>query len=930
LKQTIYFNMENWIKGIDYPEWMVEEGLKTLKKQHLLENETPRQMYVRIVDTLSDKLYDMFRKQGKLSASESKLRTKKVKSTWFDYLWKGWLSPSTPILSNLGSNKGFTISCFVAKTPDNLKGIYNTLKETALLTKYGGGVGITFEKIRGRGEAISEGGFTEGVVPFIKVFDSAVVATAQGGTRRGAFSINLPIRHKDINEFLKIRLPEGDVNRQCLNINHCVTIDDFFMEDIINGNTEARNTYAKILSTRMKTGQPYIMYYHNVHNQRPDDMKKRNLKVNGTNICCLAGSTEVLTKEGVFKIKDLVGKEVTIFDGNDWVKCNNFKSFGEDEVIRVHFKNGSYVDANKNHRWFAAKSYEDIRRNKYYETFTSDLKVGMWLESNFKSYFGSESMRGAYIKGFLLGDGTSHSNRPLLNVHFTKYACLKRLIESVKELKQNEIINSNTILDFSFSDEVINTPQLGKQRFKRLKGLTSVSNELLSYCKDYKQNLPDFTNLNEKDKLMLLSGILDADGTYSKGIQISSVHEKFIKSLQSLIFSIGYSSNFDICKHEGRTTVYRLSIGSYDSFELFDKLFCVRLKKPSVKPNRRLTDYKKITKIEYLKNKEEVFCPTIPTTGKFLLSNGVLTGNSEILSYHDYEHTVVCDLASVNIAKYDEWKNDNDFIEHALLFLDVNLQEFIENAKNVEGFENAVRFAEKSRLLGLGWLGFHAYLQQNNIPFISFATKNLIKAIGSKLKKEGDVYNKKYGKLLGAPEWCDTNRNLCLFAIAPTTTTSLVMGGVSQGIEPIIANAFIQKSSKGTFIRRNKNFEKLIREKYPEKDTPEFWNTIETTYKGSVQHCEFLTDLEKEVYLTAYEINQLELVKQAAIMQQYVDQGISLNLFFPSDVEGKWLSNVHLEAWKQGLKTLYYLRTESIASRNMNSSTFNDCYYCEG
>jgi len=307
-----------------------------------------------------------------------------------------------------------------------------------------------------------------------------------------------------------------------------------------------------------------------------------------------------------------------------------------------------------------------------------------------------------------------------------------------------------------------------------------------------------------------------------------------------------------------------------------------------------------------------------------------MTGNTEILAPHDFDHTVVCDLASLNISKYDEWKNEEDFIENSLLFLDTNLEEFIQKAKNKIGFEESVRFAEKSRLLGLGWLGFHSYLQEKNIPFNSLITRSIINEIGKKQLKEGEIYNKKHGKLFGSPEWCDENRNLCLFAIAPTTTTSLVLGGVSQGIEPIVANAYIHKTAKGTFIRKNKTFEKLIKEKYPQYDNENFWAKLESEYKGSVQWCDFLTDDEKEIFLTAYEINQLELVRQASIMQKYVDQGISLNLFFPSDVDPKWLSNVHLEAWKLGIKTLYYVRTESIASRNMKGSTFSDCLYCEG
>lgn len=580
--------INNWIEDKDYPSWMVEEGLKTLARQHLLEGETPREMYERISETLTRQLSHMLMTNSKWAVEEIVDYSNKVKVKWFEYMWNGWLCPSTPILANCGTNRGLTISCYINRVPDSIDGIYSKLHEVAMLTKQGGGVGITFDKVRGRGEPISAGGFTEGIIPFIKVYDSAIVATSQGSTRRGAISINLPVRHKDIKEFLKIRLPIGDVNRQSLNINHCVTIDDYFYESLLDGEPNSRELWADILSTRMKTGQPYIFNYHNANKNKPEDFIDRNLKIDGTNICT------------------------------------------------------------------------------------------------------------------------------------------------------------------------------------------------------------------------------------------------------------------------------------------------------------------------------EIFLP------------------------HDFDHTVVCDLASLNLTKWNEWKDDNEFIELSLLFLDSNLQDFIETARTKIGFESAIKFAEKSRALGLGVLGWHTLLQSKNIPFNSFGARTLIKSIGSKLQAIGQEYNQKWGKTLGQPEWCNSNRNTTLFAIAPTTTNSLVSGGVSQGIEPIICNAWVQKSAKGTFIRKNKYFQRLIQRKYKEYDTESFWNSVMVEHQGSVQHLDFLTDDEKEVFLTAYEINQLELVKNAALWQQFIDQGISLNLFFPSDVDPKWCNKVHLTAWEEGLKSLYYVRTESILSRNMKSSTFSDCLYCEG
>jgi ribonucleoside-diphosphate reductase alpha chain len=933
--------IKNWQAGIDYPEWMTEESLKTLSRQHLLENETPVEMYHRVASALGKKLFEMI--ENRLKTCEDPVISEQLKSIhvhdieakWFSYMWKGWLAPSTPILSNAGAKRGFTISCFIERVPDSMDGIYSKIHEMAMLTKMGGGVGITFDKVRGRGEAISAGGFSEGVIPFMKAYDSAIIAASQGNVRRGSAAMNLPVRHKDIEEFLKMRIPVGDVNRQCLNLNHCVTIDDYFMESVERGDSADRNLYAQILSTRMRTGQPYIFYYHNVHRQRPADMVKRNLKIDGTNICCLTGDTKVFTVDGIFPIKDLVGKKVKIYDGEVIVECDNFKSYGPDTVYEIKLANGQVLKANADHRWFVAKGYNQVKNGKYTEVRTHKLQKNDFLEFKNLEYHGTKKVSGAYLKGFLIGDGTcTNEVRPVLNLHFPKFSCEQRLLKSGEELLKKASLKHNTIEDLSFSETVTlnNSTSFGKQIFKKMKGLTLRSEELLPFVTLYKKSLPeDIADWDKASKLEFLAGLFDADASYTRsGFQFTTIKRTLVEDLQNLLFTLGINSSLDEMTMTTGRVMFRLTIGSLDSYELYNILGSARFEQLSKKPNRRSTGFRKVVSVTKLEEKEEVFCPQVPTTKKFLLANGIMTGNTEIMQPHDFDHTVVCDLASWNLVKWDQYKDDPEFTELSLLFLDANMQLFIDDASEKVGFENAVRHAKKARALGLGILGFHTMLQQKNIPFISIAARSYIRQIGSKMKSEGEEYNRKWGKLLGNPEWCDSNRNLLLFAIAPTATNSIVVGGVSPSLEPLIANAWIHKTAKGTFIRRNKVFEDLIKNKYPEHDTENFWNELTTAHKGSVQTLEFLTEDEKEVFLTAYEINQLELVKNAGIWQQFIDQGMSLNLFFPADVDPKWFSNVHMTAWKEGIKSLYYVRTESILSRNMNQNTFSDCVMCEG
>jgi ribonucleoside-diphosphate reductase alpha chain len=201
----------------------------------------------------------------------------------------------------------------------------------------------------------------------------------------------------------------------------------------------------------------------------------------------------------------------------------------------------------------------------------------------------------------------------------------------------------------------------------------------------------------------------------------------------------------------------------------------------------------------------------------------------------------------------------------------------------------------------------------------------IFRTIRANAEKETAVLAKE----LGEPEWCKGygRRNTHLLAVAPTVSNSLISGGHSAGIEPIRAAIYSQKSAKGTFIIRNPTFESLLIEK--KQNTPEVWKTI-VERGGSVNHLKFLTDLEKEVFMSAMEINQYAIVKQAAQRQKWIDQGQSINLFFGANSDPKYIHGVHLEAWKSNIKSLYYLRTEGVINGDLASRSKDECAACEG
>ena len=570
---------ENWIIGEDYPSWGNNDIYKkTISGGYLHHDETPREAYHRVAKTVARRLYKP-----------------EMASTFFDYIWNGWLCLASPVLSNTGTDRGLPISCFGIDVADSIQDIGQKNLEMMLLAKHGGGVGIGINQIRPAGTKITGNGTSDGVVPFCKIYDSTILATNQGSVRRGAASVNLNIEHSDFEEWLDIREPKGDVNRQSLNLHQCVIVGDKFMRKLEQGNEEARKKWGKLLQKRKATGEPYILFKGNTNKSNPPAYKENGLKVHMTNIC------------------------------------------------------------------------------------------------------------------------------------------------------------------------------------------------------------------------------------------------------------------------------------------------------------------------------------------------------SEITLHTDENQSFVCCLSSLNLAKYEEWK-DTNLIYDATFFLDGVMEEFIQRAKGLRGFDNSVRSAQKGRALGLGVLGWHTYIQEKGIPFEGLLSQYETRKIFSQIKIESERASMDLAEIYGEPLWCSGTgmRNTHLRAVAPTVSNSKLSGNVSPGIEPWAANVFTEQSAKGTFIRKNPTLENVLEDNGLNNEY--IWGKI-LGDGGSVQDIEELDDVlmgdhdipVKEVFKTFKEINQLELVNQAGIRQQYIDQSVSLNLAFPSVATPKWLNKVHMDAWKKGVKTLYYTRTESVLRGDIAANAMDEnCLSCDG
>ena len=310
---------------------------------------------------------------------------------------------------------------------------------------------------------------------------------------------------------------------------------------------------------------------------------------------------------------------------------------------------------------------------------------------------------------------------------------------------------------------------------------------------------------------------------------------------------------------------------------------------------------------------------------------------SEITLATDEERTAVCCLSSVNLEYYDDWKNHGSFIPDLIRMLDNVLTYFINNAPSQ--LEKAKFSAMRERSIGLGAMGFHAYLQKNDIPFESGLAGGINMEMFSYIKDKADQTTRELAIEKGACPDDDTAsvRNAHLLAIAPNASSSILCGNTSPSIEPFRANAYTQKTKTGSNLVKNKFLDALIKEKISPELYEETWSSI-VANKGSVQHLDFLDDWKKDVFKTAVEINQSWVVEHASVRQEFVCQSQSVNLFFPPDVNKADLHNVHMLAWAKNLKTLYYLRSEAISRADNVSNQAkreiifeqSDCLSCEG
>lgn len=542
--------------------WLNEESQQVLNRGYLLKGETTKTAIERIATAAARRLYKP-----------------ELAEAFIEMIEKGWMSLSSPIWANMGTERGLPISCFNVYVPDYIEGITHKLGEVIMQTKIGGGTSGYFGHLRERGSAVTDNGKSSGAVSFMKLFDTAMDTISQGGVRRGAFAAYLDIDHPDIKEFLEIK----NIGNPIQNLFNGVCVSDYWMQEMIDGDADKRVVWAKVLESRQQKGLPYIFFTDNINRNKPQVYKDKNLKIYSSNLC---------------------------------------------------------------------------------------------------------------------------------------------------------------------------------------------------------------------SEIALPSGI---------------------------------------------------------------------------------------------------------------------------------DESFICCLSSMNLELYDEWK-DTGAVKLAIYFLDAVLQEFIAKTEDNYYLASANRFAKRHRALGLGVMGWHSYLQKNQIPFEGMQAKTLTSIIFKDISEKADKASVELASIYGEPEILKNygRRNTTLMAIAPTTSSSAILGQTSPGIEPFSSNYYKAGLSKGNFMRKNKYLKQLLIEKG--LDNEDIWRSIMLNH-GSVQHLNELSVEEKAVFKTFKEISQLEIIQQASIRQKYIDQAQSLNLNIPSNLPIKDVNMLMIEAWKLGVKTLYYQRSQSVSKEFIANMV--TCVSCE-
>jgi ribonucleoside-diphosphate reductase alpha chain len=923
----------NWDLDYDYA------GAVLLTKRYLLEKELPQEAFLTcaLLLALPEKPEDRLFYAKKFYEA---IATRKI-------------SLATPILGNLRVPNGSLSSCFILAIDDNLESIFAEITNTARISKNGGGVGVNVSRIRATGSSVmNKPNASGGIIPWIKLLNDTAIAVNQGGRRAGAVTVGVDIWHLDVTEFLEMQTENGDQRRKAYDVFPQLIIPDEFMRRVMarkewtlvdpyevrmklgielaelwgerfeNAYQEieaeidkslhlykkinARELFKEIMRSQLETGMPYLAFKDTINRANPNQHEGY---IPGVNLC-VAPETKVFTKNGHYKIKDLEGQYVSVWNGFEWSEVLIKKTGENQPLLRISLSNQEKIDCTYYHHWYIVP---DKKNRKIQKVEAKDLKLGdKLIKFNLPIVDGGNDFPYAYTAGFFSGDGTYLQNNPYLYL----------------QAKKQELL------------PYIQVRNKRKHGFDGIKELNEPAICLQPKHDRIKCILPDdlpakFTvplnGYSVDSRLEWLAGLLDADGnvhTSQNGLnslRISSINLDFLRQVRLMIQTLGVDTNISLSKVAGNHIIkgkvdkckplYELNITCYGLYQLsLLGLKTNRLKWIAQKPSKECRQFIRVEHIEITGRVDDTYCFTEHKRhlGMF---NGILTGQC-CESFSNVKPGVeshTCNLNSLNLANIDP-DELSDLCHLAVRILDNTIE--LTNTP----FQASKTHNNKYRTIGVGCMGLADWLAKNRLSYDSlseisylfeeigywctYASMELAQQRGAYAAFDGSEWSK--GKLIGAKpvEWFLENaqnkerwqtlseniqtygiRNSHITAIAPNTSSSLVQG-CSASILPVYSKFFYDKWAKGTvpiappYINEYFWF-------YPENKT----------------------------------LDQKKVVKAVAKMQQWIDTGISMELLFNLNqgvyfskepdraLKAKDIFDTLVLAWQEGCKAVYYIRT---------------------
>lgn len=934
-------------------DWLTPEARKFISLDNgYLRDQTPEERYEQICDNI-----------GKIANSQPDTgdgRVKDISERFRRYVSNGWVSFASPVLANFGHHQNLPISCNFGMVSDSLDSILNGLRETGMLSKYGAGVAMNFSEIRPIGSKISSGGVSEGIMPFISLYEALIEKVSQNGVRRGFLTAYLSADHPEILSFLDI----GSDGYPIKLITTGVTIPKGWMSRLKAGDSNCRKIWAKILKQRAEIGYPYILFEENCNINSPQVYRDKGYWLYSSNIC-VTGDQRVVTDKGLLTAKALYESQenLTVFDGKKPVSSSPMRLIERDaDVFRVTLENGMTHDITSYHKVAARLGDSKQAGDTYSMVKCSDLTTDhQVLFQNSEGLFGKTDMQDeAYIFGLWQGDGTAAGNSIRISVWENDFDLIPKIQQSVANI-WNKYPQLTTRIGKGTQTRPASMPRFTNSNTgtstvaKKSMQSTAFSNLPMEFSKE---RVPQFIWEGTKEtQWQYIKGIFEADGTageynsknsYGNPVQISlsSIHKPLLKEIQIILANLGVATRIHLMRPAGKQLLpdgkggnkeystqdcWRLIASNKNQLLKFDENTGFLSRKGVLLEKRNYRDnskkFSKVVSVEYI-GKQDVYCLTVDSEEHVWTCNGIITSNcSEVLGYCDEKTTFACCLSAVVLPYYNEWKNDPDFIFDMNVMLDCVMEEYIRKASNMPGMGRAVKFAKEHRTIGLGVLGFHSLLQKNSIPIGSLECYSLNNEIFSLLREKSDEASYWMAEKWGEPSYLKGygQRNASRLCCMPTKSTSTIAGGYSLGIEPIKSNYHVKKLAKSMEIYKNPELIPLL-ESY-NKNNKSVWESV-LNNNGSVQHLDFLTDNEKDVFKTFSEVSQADLISLAAQRQKYIDQGQSLNLMFHPETPPKEINKLLLEAYDKGIKTLYYQYSIS-AAQEFNKKLLQ-CSACEG